>query len=473
MTEVQEKILHQDAHANNRQAAEMSRSKLDSAVRKGIGEGRVRARRRNVFYASGGVLVVAAMLLMTFSLLQPAGEFATDSNISAHHDWGEFEVFREAAEGDPRLIHALNQGEVRPFNVSEQQKEYTATLNGVAADSRSMFLLYSVQNDSDQPIVIGSDKFESDSKGRGTTSSSSGSYEVEPGQIVYRVLSVMIDPDTDSWQNASLDLLLTTNTAEAKLSSSMKYRTELRLPFELDRSLLVAKERVWKEEPAASMTVDGQNVHIVRTVATPIGTYVDIAYDEANTKKVFGLIRPRLTVERSGKSEELMMSAAYLTDTSGSRESLQFAGIIPEDTDSVTLDIDGISAFNKDELELTIDTEAMQILKAPDSKISVEAAGDDYAEGYIALKRSGKYQEGMANNIVLGSLFTDGNGAKHTVEYGDTQGQVTYSSTEANGEESNTWDYFYIGTKQWPQPLTFSIESYPHPILEATKIRLY
>jgi len=472
MTESEEKILRRDAEANHRQTAEMSRAKLDSALRKGIGEGRIRARRRNAFYASGGVLVFAAMLLMTVSLLQPTGKLAPDSGISAHQDWGEFEVFREAAEGDQRLIRALDHGEVRPLNVSEQQKEYTATLQGVAADSRSMFLLYSVKNDSDQAIVI-SERFESGNEGTGASSSSGGNNEVEPGQADYRVLTVMLNPDTDSWQNAALNLVLTSNEPKAMFSSSMKYRTEIELPFELDRSLLAARERVWKEEPAASISVDGQKVNIVRTVATPIGTYVDIAYDEANTKKVFGVIRPRLTVERNGKSEELMISGSYSTDASGLSESLQFAGVIPEEAGSVTLDIDGISALDPDQLKLTIDVEKMQVLKSPDPSVTLESAEDEYGEGYIALKRSGKQLNGMAGNIALAGVFTDGKGVEHEIEYGNSRGQISYSSTESNGEEGSTWDYFYIGAEKLPQPLTFAIESYPNPILEAAKIRLY
>lgn len=472
MTESKEKNLRQDADANHRQAAEMSRSKLDSAVRKGIGQGRIRARRRNVFYASGGALVVAAMLLLTFALLKPAGEFGPDSEISARQDWGEFEVFREAAEGDQRLIHALDHGEVRPSNVSERQKEYTATLQGIAADSRSMFLLYSVKNDSDRPIVI-SEKFESDNEGPGASSSSSGNDEVGPGQVGYRVLTVVLNPDTDSWQNTALNLVLTSNEAKAVFSSSMKYRTEIELPFELDRSLLAAKERVWQEDPAASITIEGQRFYIVRTVATPIGTYVDIAYDEANTKKVFGVIRPRLTVERNGNIEELILSGSYSTDASGMSESLQFAGVVPEDTDSVAFAIDGISALDPDKLELTIDTEKMQVLKAPDSSVTVESAGDEYAEGYIALKRSGKHLNGMADNVLLDSVFEDGDGVEHEIEYTNSKGQMSYSSTEANGEESTTWDYFYIGAEKWPQPLTFTIENYPSPIRQAIKIQLY
>ncbi len=472
MTETEEKMLRRDAVVNRDRAAEMPRSRLDSTVRKGIMRGKVRARRRNVFYASGGVIAVVAALLLTLAVLRPGGNILPDEKVAAQRDWGAFEVFRGKNGIDPMLVGALNRGEVKPIDKTVEKNGYTVTLQGVAADSRSMILLYSVTNGNDQAAIVDGDTVEYDAGSRGASSASEGSATLQPGQTDYRVLSVLKEEAVPESSEAVLKLVFTTDTPEAMLSSSRKYRTESEVSFEMDGNALAAKERVWEYDRV--LNVEDQEIRILRTVATPIATYVDIAYGEANTKQIFGLIRPRLLMNRNGQNEEIAWSGSYGMASSDGALTLQFAGHIPQDAeaDSIRLAIDGISALEPDRLKLVVDTDKMEVLEAPDSAISVESAESTHNAGYIAIKRIGVYPEGMASNMLLDSTFVDGEGFKHNLESETPGGEVSYSATDSDGEKQMTFEYVYIGQQKWPQPLTFSITNYPNPILLAAQVSL-
>ncbi|GGN99858.1 DUF4179 domain-containing protein [Saccharibacillus kuerlensis] len=467
MDEKVQKMLRSDAEVNSDQAAGMSRAKLDSAVRRGIREGKLRARRRSFFYASGGVLAFAAALLLTFAALQPAGNMAGDPTASVQRDWGEFEVFRESAENDTMLTGALNRGEIQPLEAAVEKNGYTVTLHGAVADSRSMILLYSVKNDSANAALLDNAAVEYEEPGYAMGSSYSGDRRVASGETSYEIVSVILNGDIEYSSAAALNLIVTTDTPEALLSSSYKYRTEISLPFEWNPSMLVAKERTLEYDRV--LTVDGQQIHVLRTLLTPIGTYVDIAYDDNNAKKIFNVIRPRLSIVHDGRTMELISDSSFSIGELDGGESIHFTGAVPENVDSVTLEIDGISALEREKLKLVIDTETMRVLEAPDDKTGVEPAGPRYGKGVIAIKRTGAHVSGLASNMLLDSVFEDGSGKQHDME---SEGHRGGSTGSMNETEAETFSYFDIGEEKLPQPLTFTIQSYPNPILEAARIRI-
>ncbi|WP_172197925.1 DUF4179 domain-containing protein [Saccharibacillus qingshengii] len=469
MEEQEERRLRQDAEITGERAAVISKAKLDSAVRRGIGEGRNRARRQNFLRIAGGGLAFAAALLLMLTVLRPAGDFGPDAPESAQQDWGTFEVFREKAEGDMKLTGILNRGAVVPLNGTIQKNGYTVTLKGAAADSRSMILLYSVKNDTAQPALIDGSAVEYP-KGLRAATSYSGDVRLHSGETSYHTLSVSrTGKIEESSMTSVLNLIVTPDTPEAMISSSWKYRTEIAVPFELDLRALSAGERTTEYDRV--LTVDGQRIHVRRTVVTPIATYVDVAYDKGNTKQIFGLIRSRLIAESGGRTEELAWLGSSSISETDTEESLEFESAASPDIDSLTLAIDGISALDRDKLTLVVDTDAMRVIKAPDSRISLEPAGTEYGKGYIAFKRTGGTPTGMAANMQLDYTFTDGNGVEHSSEGGDQSGTVSYSQTDADGAEVSL-EYVYIGEKKWPQPLTFHIVHYPNPIMEAVKVRI-
>lgn len=461
MGEKEQKMLRSDAEANREQAAEMSPVKLRSAVRRGIGEGRVRARRRSIFYVSGGVLAFAAVLLLTFAALQPAGHMADVPDVSVQRDWGAFEVFRERAEGDRALTRALDQGEVRPLEATVEKDGYTVTVHGAAADSQSMIVLYSVQNDSGEAAVIGeaSVKYESPDSGMG--SSSSGDRVLEVEKTSYQVVEVLLNGEAEYSTAAMLELVLTPDHDKARLSSSMEYRTEIEVPFEFDRSGLAAREHT--TEGNEVLSIDGQRIYVPRVLTTPLGVYVDITYDPNNTKKIFGLIRPKLIVHKEGKTEEL----PWIGSTN---ETMQFMGASSTDPDWIELEIDGISALERNKLQLVVDTEKMTVIEAPDQGVELEPAGEEYASGFVVVKKTGPVPNGMSSGTQLGSTFKDGNGVEHKI--GPSDGLVSHSMDGKEGEVTISREYLYIGDQKWPQPLTFDILRYPNPIMEKAKVRI-
>ncbi|MEC0094072.1 DUF4179 domain-containing protein [Paenibacillus macquariensis] len=494
MIEREERILHQDADEVNKRVETLQEMKIYNAMRGGIMRGKKREKKHIYSLGIGAVVTVAAAVLITFSFFKevPVTALAQDAvRSSITKNWSDSEIFRSSSVQDKSFVSALERNLIKPVYQSVEIGGLKVEVMGAVTDGRKVFVLHSVQNNTDQTVVpadfsLDYGDFKAPSIG-GSLDITSEDNQIRPGQIKYFVYSNnSLSPSVSYPKDVKFNMALTETSDKALASSgsrNSKYRTDLDVPFELDPDMFKDKTHTLKVERI--LTIDGQKINVHQVLYTPLSTYVDLEYDKDNEKQIFELINPVLIATKGGKSEKLYypnlitsFNSEVYTDTS--KATLVYKNFDYSQPDSITLKTLGISAVDKDQMKIVVDLNQKQIISAPGSDLElVEPEPENYAEEGEILLRQKIENETAQMSITypwFSNTFTDAQGQVHnnvrvnkTTSGGNFGGQSSKDNTVVNELRYR----FGENAKDYPQPLTITIARYANPIMDTQSLELY
>ncbi|BCG58934.1 hypothetical protein [Paenibacillus sp. URB8-2] len=477
MFEREEKLARDYFHVAERHLSLVSEQKLDAAINAGIAEGTRRGRNVRRRYAFTSAVILTVALLFIISWLGGLG----GQRITAVQpkNWGEFETYRSIAENNITIKTALDAGIVIPLHISTQEKNgYKITLDGMIADRRGMLLLYTFENRNTQKATV--TRFSL--KGLSNFSSSSSYWSGGDGSpgITHNYFQLTLEEGQKLSERLTAEAIVMPDTPEAHLSSSNKFRTSLTAGISLD---IAEIEKSGREiDIGKTMTVGGQRIHIEKAYIGPTGIYLNAVYDDQNAKRIFSVINPTIM---SGKGEkETALSTNMTLNVNTPLQTMVFHNNNMDVKGPLKLTIKGIQAMDKSDLKLVVDTKAQKIIKAPDERLTLSDRNADIRftesssgvegnakSGQLVLQLSTKSTENdeMAHlSFDLDDSFTDGEGVKHSI----IRNEGTYWESSGNSEGWTDTGIYNLGSAKLPQPLTFTISSYPNPILEEQSVRI-
>ncbi|MFD1776055.1 DUF4179 domain-containing protein [Paenibacillus rhizophilus] len=489
MINKEERILRQNAQDVNRHAETFQEMKIYNAMREGIMQGKKREKRRIYSYGAGVVVAAAAAVLLTFSSIGlPAKEVAEHSvQTASTKNWDDFKAYRLSSRLDPALTSALEQNLVKPVRQSAESKGYRVDVAGAVTDGRKVFVLYSVQNNTDKEVIHADTSllfgdFKDPFPHKGAILMMLGpESRIPAGQSVDFIYSTNLPPSVHS-KEVNFHVALTETSEEALASSGSrksKYRTDLDIAFELDPDMLKDQQHTLTAD--RTLTVDGQKINVRQVLYTPLSTYVDLEYDKSNEKRIFQLINPVLISKKGDTTEKLYYPGIITSDNSevysdDSKATLVFKNSQYSQPDSVSLKTFGISAVDKDQMKIVVDLNKKQIIEAPGSGLElVEPTSENNADtGEILLRQ--KIDNAQYFNTItwLADSFTDAQGKVHKKAINPTSSSSYGVSKSMDGTAVHEIPYnFGEEAKNYPQPLTIPIEKFISPIWDTQAVELY
>jgi hypothetical protein len=485
MTEKEEWMLRKNIDEVQQNVETMQEMKIYNAMRKGITEGKKREKRRIYTTGMGVIAAAAVAFLFTYStiglpdkeMLQPSVQSASTKLTN------DFKAYRTFSRLDSALASALEQNLVMPVGQSAVNKGYRIDVTGAVTDGRKVYVLYSVQNNTDE-VVIHADfglqfegiKESSLHKGASLSMLASES-RIQPGQSMDFIYSTNLSPAIKYPKKVNYNIILTETSDKALLSSSNKYRTSLDVAFELDPDMLKAQERILNTE--GTLTVDGQKIKVTGVQYTPLSTYVDLEYDQNNDKQIFQLINPVLISKKGDITDKLYYPDTINADNSeiysdNSKFTLVFKHSKDSQPDSVSLKTFGISAVEKDQMKIVVDLNKYQLIQAPGTGLELvtPTPENNVEEGEILLRRNIENAQYLERSTRLAETFTDAKGKVHHRE--PSTNSFSSYTTSKDGSAVNEFGYnFGAETKNYPQPLTITLEKYSNPIKDTQAVELY
>lgn len=198
----------------------------------------------------------------------------------------------------------------------------------------------------------------------------------------------------------------------------------------------------------------------------PSGIYLDYTVNPKNSKQIFSLYNPHVLVGSGGEYTNLKLlgisegkdkTRLVFANDSGTKESVQ-------------LNIGGVLALDKNATRLVIDTDKQKVIQGPgpNLKISTHTTAKDatLVLEYHPEQGAQKIYNSITNSLKLDTKFTDGTGKLHESATSFAIPPLTESMQKANL-------YFVgLGSNNYPQPLTFTIESYPNLIKERLSLQI-
>ncbi len=480
MIEKEERILRQNADEVNKRVETLQEVKIYNAMRGGIMRGKKREKKHIYSLGIGAVVTVAAAVLITFSFFKEVPVTALAQDVvrsSTTKSWSDSDLFRSISMDDQSFESILDRNLIKPVYQSVEKGSFKVGVMGAVTDGRKVFILYSVHNKMDKPASV----FDA-SLDYGTIKAPSigsvlthDSNQILPGATSYFVYSAKLLPSVSYPKDVRFNVAL----AEQSENNS-KNHTNLDASFELDPDMF--KDQQHKLSAERTLTVDGQEIKVTQVLYTPLGTYVDLEYDKDNEKQIFQLINPVLIATKGGKTEKLYypnLITSFNSEvyTDNSKVTLVYKNIEYSQPDSVSLKTFGISAIDKNQMKIIVDLNKKQIISAPGNDLElVEPEPENYAEeGEILLRQ--KIENENENSQMLNTYpwfadtFTDAQGQVHNNK---TTSGGNFGTRSKDGTVVNEISYRFGGNaKDYPQPLTITVERYTNPIMDTQAVELY
>ncbi|CAM4353846.1 DUF4179 domain-containing protein [Paenibacillus typhae] len=480
MKELEEQLLHRNAEEVKQQTEAMPEMKIVQAMQSGIHKGRQQSRKKMaVSGLKAAIAVSVAVLLMFvfFNTREKAVEYTVLTPGPANTGTLSY-PFDASLIRDKTLLNALNQNLLRPINKGAEKDGFKVEIKNAVSDGRQVYIIYSVQNNTDQTVVhadFGLDfgSFEAANIGAKLDMLGTNS-QIEAGQTLYFVYSNTLTPDMDYPEEVKYGVVLTQISDEALSSSSNKYRTSIEVSFRLDSEMLKDRNRIWTA--SQELIVAGQKLQVNKVLFTPLSTYVDLEADEHNTMQVNGLINPVLI----GKSGDRIIKSYYPTVITADNSKLwedqsHFTLVYTSkdylDLDTLVLKTFGAAAVNKDQMKIVVDLKKRKIIEAPDG-FSIKNQGEPAKPGVVTFlnKRENIDTQGSFNMRLAGN-YTAADGKVYTRPEGEEV--FTQSLSRGAVEFEEEYDYnFGLQAIGYPQPLTVEIERYWHPVLDTQSVEL-
>lgn len=439
--------MQNDKERVDRAMERLPEAALDAAIRRGLEQGRKRARRgrRNRLSLTMSLSALCMILLLTaFVRVSPA--FA-----AVVRDIPGLSGFVELIEGDKSLLAALDNEFIQPVNVSVEKNGYKLTVDGIMADEGRLVILYSGEGPgvTDQSDI---DNFKLlDENGEqviaGIYSSHFPSGDIEnAGTTMYNYMDAIMGEGIELPERICFSVQLQGQWLEVQFPVEHDRFNGMREAIVVDKTFEIA----------------GQRFTIKDAVITPLQVKLSVVSDPSNEKHSNSFINIALVDEKGRQYTSKGGFGELDTEMTYYFQSSYF-----EQPEELTLVAEGLHLSERNKT-FVINTETGETIVTPDQRIALESK-EQTADGIdLRIGMSGLDE----TEAVLGYTFFD-----HDSTFKDASGK-TYSILDRSGvqiewrtgsEESARY-YYRIPKADYKQPLTFHVKQYPGYVLEPVSI---
>lgn len=465
MAESEEKLLNDYFQRIDVEAEDTQEVKLDAAIRKGMQLGN---RKRSSFRKRYTVVALAVLAIALLIIVPWANQMANPVRAQLPpKSWGQLEVFRPIIANNLTITSALDAGIMKEVNISSAEVDGIKwTVNGIMADRRGIAVLYTIENNTDRKMQLFGLSLKKTPESNIYRTGYSGFSTINaqdvgsPGttRMYEQIVWDEYQDELEDPLNISLRLLPAPD--DPALSSGELKSLNIQIPMDTNKVYIQGKRVDLKD----SLSIAGQQINMENIYIGPTGIYMRERYDQKNTMRIFNMLSPKLVIGKGEQQEELMwVSGSNIYHNDNMR---------PDDP--IRFEIEGISALDQSKLELVINTETQQILKVPDSNLTISKQMENEEQGIMVLDYFIPKEEKDSLNdrgFELSDYFEDSSGSGHMMETikNDYSGYREFNESS----KGTTIIYFFnVGKEKLPQPLTFWFNSYPNVIKEKASIRI-
>ncbi|WP_340023054.1 DUF4179 domain-containing protein [Paenibacillus sp. FSL K6-1096] len=465
MMRTEEELLKEYYHDLSAEAEEVAELKLNAAVRKGV-----TSRRRDSFSLKNRYTLTTAAILaivLVFSIPWAGGMLEKREAVqgaAVTRSAGEFDAYRQQAGSNITVSSAIEAGLIQRISgVTAEHDGYVLTVDGVAADQKGIIILYSMKNNTKANtnwnlLTLTESRLRPVSTWRGEGS------EIAPGRTTYGYEVMEWEKDYSSLPDQVTLAMELHEFRGNTLSTDDSLQAKLSVAIPLDRNHMAKVGETIRLDK--TLAIGGQEINIKEAYVAPSGIYLDYTVNPKNSKQIFSLYNPHVLVGSGGEYTNLKLlgisegkdkTRLVFANDSGTKESVQ-------------LNIGGVLALDKNATRLVIDTDKQKVIQGPgpNLKISTHTTAKDatLVLEYHPEQGAQKIYNSITNSLKLDTKFTDGTGKLHESATSFAIPPLTESMQKANL-------YFVgLGSNNYPQPLTFTIESYPNLIKERLSLQI-
>ncbi|WP_054956943.1 DUF4179 domain-containing protein [Paenibacillus dakarensis] len=457
MYEKEEHMLRsyfRDAEASR---TEVSDDALEAAIQEGLRRGK-HAKRSRTRYIRAAILAGAAaavFLLMWGGSLQlpgPKNQLASEQANS-----GPYPPLKgHNLQGDITLNTANNHGLIQPVGKSVTQGDYTITVDGILVGSQQLKVFYTLENRSKQKAIILGTALEKDGR-YSVYGQVSGGHDM--GLEIQRLQADFTFPEELNPSSKDINIVFRVgpDSANARYEHEAEIEGEEKLKVGIKLDLDTYQKFTRTVPLNEEVEISGQRIQLQKIVISPAGMILKASVEPDNTLKVSGLWEPYLESVKDGQSTKLNYTSSFMPDENGELTYF-FDSNALDQPDSISLRASGMFAVDPAKLKVVVDTKQKAVLSSPDELIKFGSYTNS-KEGQILTLEYEESNERHYGYVDFSEEFTDGEGNKHKLDDSSKGVRSTKTSTDTGGLKAT--EYLYLKPEEYPQPLTFTLRSYP------------
>ncbi|MGM0844480.1 MAG: DUF4179 domain-containing protein [Bacillota bacterium] len=415
---------------------------IDEAIKMGI----QRAKRSKKPSRLWKTVFAAALVLLTvfISSLRVSEVFADYvGNIPG------MDQLVELVRQDKGLVSIIENDFVQEVDNSDSHQGITITLDSFIADQEQLVLFYQVNSDSTpfKDLQIDKIKVEDDSG----------------EEVPFESLGIdSLDKERSNMYQSNYGLKETLNHGSYTLVMDLSngeeaFSEKWEIPFSVDQK----KIGKTKEKPInKEFLVEGQKILIEKLEVSPTRTGVKMKFPVENDKRIFDIEDLRI-VDENGETWSQISNG--LSASGGFEEKTYYLqSNYFEKPEELHLVFNKIRALDKDELEVKVDTERLEILQAPDERLSKVDYEEDLDDAGVLLFSWDKRYE-QASHMSPIQSYIDAGGEEHKLS--------SQYHEEAGAEGLPRFGFPYDRDKG-SGIITFELQDYPSWIEGEVKLRV-
>lgn len=437
--------LQRDKASVEKHLSELADEKLDLAISSGLRQGKESAttRRRRRIGLRTAIAVISMFLLLT-AFVRVSPSFA-----ALMKEIPGLSRFIELIEQDKSLLTAIDNEFIQPINRSDEKNDYKLSVSGIIADEKRLVILYTVEGEG-----LHDQSFHPKYR-----------FVDEHGAEVSGVISYWQPEDflsaNDNVKHDYIDIVL---DSEGKMPQLVQFEAQfgetlLTVDIPIDHERFEGlREYMELNQP---FEVSGQRFTILDANITPLQITLTIKSDSDNPMRSNGFINLALLDE---KGRRYIFKSGY-----GDFDEVftaHFQSSYFERPKKLTLAADGLYRSERN-LSLTVDTETIQTITAPDQRIQL--ADVQKKNGGYELKVDLQQLEELDMNrgywlFDYNTSFKDAGGTEYSLLQRDGV------ATEWRPGSGIASYYYSIPDADYVQPLTFLISQYLGYVLEDIQV---
>ncbi|MFF2907376.1 hypothetical protein [Paenibacillus sp. NPDC057934] len=468
----EEKLLEDYFNELSLEAERVPESRIHANVHLALNRGSQHVRKlwKKRLWTATTAVVITVLLLVSAGSWMGEGSGLRNA-LKPFSKMSRLEAYLPLVIQDTTVWSAYEARLMKQVGVSSMEKEgHVLTVDGMIADEMGIIILYSVDNKTEHTTRVDHLSLTDN------TGTIKGSEVIEMREKLELGSTMNITRLTwggeakDLPEEVEVLLAVSTNAGDNSYSANPEELINLSVPIRLDKKAM--------EEAGQSITLNralvvaGQTIDLKQMYTGSTGIYLETAYNKNNTQDIFGMLKPRILLGDDRDSEGFYLPKQVQKE---GRTFNVFKNDSTKPKAPLRLTVDGIYALESSKRELIIDTDKQQIMKAPDDTLTVNVEEASDGHRVIVLKRhwTDTNKLNSDGNLVLNILFKDGKGGIH--EYDQSPNQFNLNDLlipQKDGPTVAGNNLYFIGKDKLPQPLTFTLDSYPNAIKDVKTIPL-
>ncbi|MGF7049949.1 hypothetical protein J2T13_004472 [Paenibacillus sp. DS2015] len=417
---------------------------ISEAVQNGMGQGRVRRRRRVI----RRMVSFTACLLVLVSIASVRFSPVVAAYVS---DIPGLRSLVQLINNDKGLQLALENDFMQSVDQSIEHDGIKLTVDSLIIDKSRVIVFYTLDNMDGRKRAINLVDVKLLNYTETSTSFGISDFK-EDWESKQGTFDISLNNEIDIPDN--LDLNLRVGTGNRATESSSVFQFEI----PVDKEKFAGLKETYDIDQ--TVIVEGQRISFGTMTIYPTRIGLEVAYDPSNTKKLFSFDDIRIEDEH-GETFGTITNGISSSLMDDNRQVLYFQSNYFRKPDQLYLRASSIRALDKSKLEVLVDLDRKVLLTRPDDKLTFDPAGVSREKGKKALVFHLKNEDPLDENRIF-SLFD--------TRYKDATGQ-SFESNQT-GETSTGEVHYYIEKADYTSPLKLTISDYPSRIRGDINLRI-